>query len=548
MRIRILAGYLAIMVGFIACSDETTVFEDTLQDDVVLETNESALKASISFSNSGVLDIFEDTASNLPAGKLAEPAAGEYPLTLVAQVKPPSYNGNTSLTASHVDVNGDYAYVAYNVPGEEYFGAIEIINVANPNNPLVTSRLFYLNADINSISYDNGYVFVAGGVNAETSVSATTNSFIARIPVINNRLNTGAGISYGFQPGFNANDLLVDGNRVIVTSGKDGSITVYDKNDLSVQQEAIFADLRSVAIHNGNLAILDAGTGVRILDNNLLSVKDISITTDLGLATKKTLDFRGDRIMVSEGSKGTGVYSFATGSLIEYIPILISPDGVAEEDIVTNAVATNESELLMANGGAGLCLSEEGPDGYEVFGIVELEGSINYVASRNDYIFAASGNEGLQIIKFNRPNQGLESRCRDLLDYEGSAKLFVNSGEVAEFKGAKRFNSIDNRGSLLLCGSWTVKNDISVDDVALFEMKGTLVVGRNNRKKEIKVGKNATLRIEGNLTIYGDLILEDGATLEFLGPASVVNITGKLDINNDVTITGDFTDVQNIFP
>ncbi len=538
---------MTTLVFIASCSDETTVYRDP-QNDILLENSQSILENSIAYDKSGVLDIYEEDGVT---GKFSLTAkneqAGDYPLTLVAQVKPPSFNGGENLTASHVFVEGDYAYVSYNTVEDGYVGGIDIIDVSDPNKPRVTSRLYYVNADINSIKYENGYVYAVGGVDSEKSVRATSNSFVARIPASNGKMDIGAGITYGFQEGFNATDITITANSVIVSSGKDGFLTVYDKGSLTIQNELPFPDLRSVVSKNGVIAALDASKGVSLLDQSLNITKEIPIDSDFGNASKRTLDFSTENIIVSEGSKGAGVYDATTGNLLEYIPILINPEGVATSDVVTNAVAINEDMMLMANGGAGLCLSEEQDNGTELVGIIELDGSINFVASNGDYAFAASGKEGLQIIKLNRPSESLVSRCASLLAYEGSANLTVSQGDTKEYRGAKRFNRINVEGSLLLCGSWTTNNSNTIADNGLFEMNGTFVVGRNNKRKNITVGKNAIFRVEGNLTIYGDLILEDGAKVEFLGSSSVVNIFGSVKKTGTVDVTGNFVDVQNKF-
>jgi hypothetical protein len=61
----------------------------------------------------------------------------------------------------------------------------------------------------------------------------------------------------------------------------------------------------------------------------------------------------------------------------------------------------------MANGGAGLAIKVTN-DIVDLMGVVELNGSINYVVSDGDYIFAASGRSGLQIINKIRANQSFE--------------------------------------------------------------------------------------------------------------------------------------------
>ncbi len=533
--------------AFVSCSDQTTVYSDP-QDDIMLEENQAILEKSIVYDYSGVLDITDDSQITRKAtGSAKLDIAGDYPLTLVAQVKPPSYDGAKNLTASHVYVDGDYAYVSYNTVEDGYAGGIDIIDVSDPNKPRLTSRLYYINADINSLKYENGYVYAVGGVDSEKSVTATANSFIARIPASNGRFDTNAGITYGFQLGYNATDVAITSKTILVTSGQDGYLTVYDKGTIVTQTEAPFADLRSVAFNNNTIAILDASKGVTLLDTNLQPLLEIPINSDFGVNTKRNLDFYADRIVVPEGSKGAGIYSATSGNLLEYVPIMANPNGVSTDDIVTNAVAINEKVMLMANGGGGLCLTEDQGDNTSLVGIIELEGSINYVESKDDYIFAASGKEGLQIIKLNRPSQSLVERCASLSDYKGSANLEVLNGENEAYHGSKRFNTITVDGSLLLCGSWTVSNAVDINTNGLFEMNGTLVVGRNSKRKNVTVGANATFRVEGNLTIYGDLLLEDGATLEFLGNGSVVNVFGSVKKSGTVEVKGTFLDFQNKF-
>lgn len=82
---------------------------------------------------------------------------------------------------------------------------------------------------------------------------------------------------------------------------------------------------------------------------------------------------------------------------------------------------------------------------------------------------------------------------------------------------------------------------------SLFEMNGTLVIGRNSGRKNVIINAGAKMRIEGNLTIYGDLILNDGATLEFIGDNSVVNVFGRVIRNGNTTVSGTYRDVRNRF-
>jgi len=540
-----LAAIVALFFA-VSCTDETTVFSEP-QNDVFLESNQTILENSILFDNAGVLDITDEASISGKSSKNGnDELAGDYPLTLVAQVAAPSRSGAENLTAAHVDVVNDFAYVAYNTVEDGYSGAIDIINVSDPTNPRVSSRVYFTNADVNSVKFEDGFAYAVGGFNSELSATIDSNSFVAKMPVVNGRFDV-SSIVFGFQDGFNATDVKTTANTVVVSSGKDGFLKAYAKSDLTDLNETPFADLRSIAIKDNAIAVLNADTGVNILDSNFNITKEIPISSDFGEFSKRTIDFSGENIVVAEGSRGAGIYNASTGNLIEYVPILINPEGVDPSNIVTNAVAKNENVLLMANGGAGLSLSEDQGNNMDLVGIIELSGSTNFVASKGDYVFSASGKSGLQIIKLNRPTDSLEASCSNLPEYNGSANLNVNNGDNFAFSGSKSFNAINVGGELLLCGTWTVSNAVNLNSDALFSMNGTFVVGRNNKRKNVSINNGAVFKVEGDLTIYGDLVLNDGATLEFLGNDSVVNVFGSVRLGTNAEVIGTFTDVQDKF-
>ena len=114
-------GAILALIFVVSCSDETTVYKDQLQDDVSTEENAAKLEASISFDEAGVLDILEEAELSGKSSKAIE-QAGDYPLTLVAQISAPSYSGAENLGATHIDMDGDYAYVSYNTAGAGYAG------------------------------------------------------------------------------------------------------------------------------------------------------------------------------------------------------------------------------------------------------------------------------------------------------------------------------------------------------------------------------------------------------------------------------------------
>jgi hypothetical protein len=140
------------------------------------------------------------------------------------------------------------------------------------------------------------------------------------------------------------------------------------------------------------------------LDGELNIISNISTNTNLVEDAKRTIAIIDGKLIVAEGAEGAGVYNLDTGTLEERLTILVDPENISPSDKVTNAVSVNGSSTLLANGGAGLAIKVKN-DLLDLMGVVELNGSINYVISDGDYIFAASGNSGLQIINKIRTDE-----------------------------------------------------------------------------------------------------------------------------------------------
>jgi hypothetical protein len=413
-----------VLSTLVSCTDQTTVYN--LQEQgraLLLEESNTILQNSIAPESNGVLPIYfvhenydegliEKSGLSLKTfpennrtsanGNIAN-ASSDFHLNLVGQVSSPSFEGSSNLTATHVDYEDEFAYVSYNTIGETYAGAVDIIDLSNPLSPILASRMYMYNRDANVVFYDNGYVYVLGGVDAEKVLEATEESFIAKIGVQDGVMDLD-NLTYFYQQGNTATGITKLGNSFYVSSGTDGVIAKYDGDTFSKSKEIAFSDLRSVTSESGKLAVLDGSTGVTVLDGELNTLSTISTNTDLVEDAKRTIAIMDGKLIVAEGAEGAGVYNLDTGTLEERLNILVDPENISPSDKVTNAVSVNGSSTLLANGGAGLAIKVNN-DLLDLMGVVELNGSINYVISDGDYIFAASGNSGLQIINKIRTDE-----------------------------------------------------------------------------------------------------------------------------------------------
>jgi hypothetical protein len=73
---------------------------------------------------------------------------------------------------------------------------------------------------------------------------------------------------------------------------------------------------------------------------------------------------------------------------------------------------------------------------------------------------------------------------------------------------------------------------------------GSFAFGQYRKNTSINVNSNSTLRLTGSTVIYGDLRLNSGATLEFVGEDNVITIYGDVQINSGARVIGDFKDTE----
>ncbi|MCH7397481.1 hypothetical protein MM236_05755 [Belliella sp. DSM 107340] len=509
---------------------------------ILVNSDSEQLSKRISIQNAGVVNLLEPDSPN---GRISEEEvpAGKIPMILVAQAEGPTHNGKT-LRATHVDIAGDYAFVSYNKEGEEFLGAIEIYNISEPTKPKITAQAIFTTADINALKYHEGRLHIAAAFDVDAEREINTAAQYLSVSVGNGQF-TSDFVKSDLE-GFAGTGITYTSSHAAVSSGNDGIVALFDASHNRIASTPI-SDLRDVAYGNNTLAALSGEEGVVIMNpTNLNALSKINLDKDTP-NSKRTMDINGDLLFTSEGAKGAGIYRLPSGTLVEKITIASNPEGVEEGDIVTNAVSFDEGLLMMANGGAGVEVVEiTANNTTETLGIISLSGSSNFVKLKGKHLFVASGSKGLQILELERstsqPLPGIN--CDDLTPYRGSNNLNVNSNDVMRYSGSAALSNLNVNGTLTFCGSMAVQDNMNINSNGFFEMSGSFSFGRYQGNSRLNINNNSVLKISGSAVIYGDLTLNSGATIEFVGQGSSITIYGKVTKNNNVTIKGDFIDTE----
>ncbi|MDP2453810.1 MULTISPECIES: PQQ-binding-like beta-propeller repeat protein [unclassified Kaistella] len=541
----------------VSCRQDGVELENAASNnnDLILNSDVNLLSKRIDFKNSGILNL------NMGLGHRGDVArAGDFPLVLVAELAPPVYEGKT-LRATHVAVEGNYAYVSYNTEGPSYLGAIEVIDITNPNVPKLVMQAITPNIDISAVRYDNGELYVAGATDVDVSNTKTA-AFVARMTL------SGGLLSNSFVntalPGKVGTDVTTNTARYYAVSGATGTLSQLNKADNKIEFSISLPDLRAVGINGNKIVVLSGTDGVKVFDaNGLTPVSSFAAYTDIAEA-KRTIDFMGEKLLVSQGKNGVAVYNLNSGTKIQTLPLPTAVPGVDEQDIVTNGVSVNADKVFVANGGAGLYVYENKAGQLDLLGSIDLQGSSNYVMSKGDYIFVASGT-GLKIIKYVAPENGVVN-CSSYAQYTGGEWLNVNSGQTLEFGGTKSLKGINVNQMLSWCGALTATEGVNVNSNATFNMYGKLYQGSQQNPwnalninsgslfnlegdlttyGNMTLNSNGTLKVKGNVTIFGDLTLNQGSKIEFVGTGSTITIHGKVTKNGTSTITGTYSDTNH---
>jgi hypothetical protein len=535
--------FLSLILIGSACENTT---ENPNDDNILLNNDAEALSQRLSLNGSGVIGI---TAPSNPSGRtLDDDDAEKISLILISQASSPTYEG-TSLQATHVDIEEDFAYVSYNTAGPKYLGAVEIIDISDAYKPKIVSQLIFKNADVSAVEYRNGQLYLAMSIDVDNS-EASSPANLGVVSVVNGQFTS--DFKFVSVPGFVATDVQATSDFVALVSGNNGALTVFNSR-LETLGEVPFEDLRSVAYGDERLAILSGSSGAKILNpNSLAEVVSITLPADASEA-KRTMDIEDDHLYIAEGKNGSGIYRLSNGQEINKLSIPINPENVESGDIVTNAVSVEDDLLFMANGAAGISITDvDDEDEAELYGVLDLDGSSNFVRYEDKFVFVATGAGGLQILKIEKKDKDDDDdddeddkvNCEDLDSYKGNSNLNVNTNETAAYRGSAQLKNVNVGGNFLFCGSLAIEQNLNVNSEGLMEVYGSFAFGQYRKNTSLNVNSKATLRLSGSVVIYGDLKLNSGAKLEFVGEGTSITIYGDVNINSGASISGDFIDTE----
>jgi hypothetical protein len=371
---------------------------------MVINNNSEALNRRITLADNAPVYIFGNTSKETLRSSKGT-AAPSVAIQLIAHLGCPEYNGEV-LQASHIRIEGNYVYVAYNSQGPRYLGGVDVVKVTSPKNPDLISGVLFINQETNQgkdVSSIEVRDLTSSGGNATvwiTGADEARDSAFAERYELNSAHQFGTDQPLNFSlMGYVGTDIRLFNDKVYVTSGTGGGLTVLDDQ----MKEVSFLSLtnaRSVDINPDYEIVLGGDPGH--LYNPGIWDKEIGGAGDPG--AKSIVRLHGKFALVALGEEGLKCYDISSGTspvLVSSLPRPVVHEGGDPADYVTNGVSVSESGwVYIANGANGLDVARLDDNGQLTWmGNIDLSQSANYVDANADYVFVATGLRGLKILK-----------------------------------------------------------------------------------------------------------------------------------------------------
>jgi len=336
-------------------------------------------------------------------------SAASYQLKLRAEVAPPTVGGQV-LQATSVAIVGNLAIVSYNMVGNPYLGAIDIIDITNQIHPVLMSHAAFTNTDISAVSAVGANVYVAEA----TGDTGFASPAVFEIMQLQGSSLVLAGNGRRALSSFVATSSAGSGTKAYATSGDAGGLFVINPTTLAVTDSIALHDARWVTVGGGKVVVVQ-GTPGKIAVYNESNMSPVGTWSFPGASiaqSKSQAVIVGGKAFIAAGDSGVQVLSASTGAIVGYVA-RPNPDslGLSPSVVVTNAVAADEDLLFISNGEAGVYLAQGSQffsaSSSETAQTITMRGrlrfsnlqSVNHVAYQGKYLIIAAGLGGVKIVQ-----------------------------------------------------------------------------------------------------------------------------------------------------
>ncbi len=400
-----------------SCFDQ--VFIPAVETDgrLTVTNNQEALSERLSYVE---VDIPIDPAGPaLFGGAAAPPTRSTVSLTLVAELAPPTVDGQV-VQATSISPPRRFTFaVSYNTKGNPFVGAVDYVINPFGVTPSLISSVAFSDSDVSAVGLDDNWIYAAQatGANGYATPAAIERLTLAPSGILlenNDRFDLTS---------FAATSVLTVGSQIYVTTGDNGHVYALDVSDMSLIGQFPLEDARWVAhdADNGRIVVAQ-GTPGRIAvfqegdfpGGSMTLLNTFTFPGADVAESKSTVEIVGGKAFIAAGPEGVQVMCLDNGQIVGSVP---RPDpallGLDASVVVTNAVTVDEDLMFISNGEAGVYVAAgaadfastpcDAPQTITMLGHLRFDDlqSVNHVDYENKRLLIAAGLGGLKIVRVN---------------------------------------------------------------------------------------------------------------------------------------------------
>ncbi len=256
MQSKIIVACLSGLIFLNACHEESLPPVGQAHKAVITNYSKQELSSRMRLPQYEEMMSFYDVPGQSVNARLQQPheaSAENYAFVLRAEVAPPVYRQHT-LRASHVNISGNRAFVAYNTEGELYLGGLDVFDISQIQAPALLAQVIVDGADFSAVTYHNNKIYLAGAQVLQEDDTLKSPAIVEILAIENDQI-VGEPVKLDVA-GFTATDVKVHNDKLYVTSGTNGGLSIYDLTTLALLEYKPMDDARSLAFDQDEFVVM----------------------------------------------------------------------------------------------------------------------------------------------------------------------------------------------------------------------------------------------------------------------------------------------------
>ena len=401
-----------------SCFDQLLVPEVETDGRLTVTNDEEALSERLSYVEVEIpIDPVSPASPALSGGAAAAPTASTVSLTLVAELDPPTVDGQVVQATSISPPRRFTFLVSYNTKGNPFVGAVDYMINPFGLTPRLVSSVAFSDSDVSAVGLDDEWIYAAQATDAS---GFATPAAIERLTLAPSGILLENNDRFDLTS-FAATSVLPVGNEIYVTTGDNGHVYALDASDMSVIGQFALDDARWVAhdVDNGRIVVVQGTPGpITIFQEGDFPGGSITPPKTYPFPgadvpeSKSTVEIVGGKAFIAAGPEGVQVMCLDNGRIVGSVP-RPDPDalGLDASVVVTNAVTVDEDLMFISNGEAGVYVAAgaaefastpcDADQTITVLGHLRFDDlqSVNHVDYENKRLLIAAGLGGLKIVQ-----------------------------------------------------------------------------------------------------------------------------------------------------